>query len=173
MKEIALTQGQIALVDDADYERVNQFKWSAMRTVQRNGRVVFYAQRVRWLNTKEKKQEKIFLHRFILGAPKGMVVDHKNRQTLDCQRENLRLATGSQNHMNSASRNSSGGYKGVYFDRWGKKRRRFVASISVARKTVYIGRFESAEAAARAYDAEAMILFGEFARLNFPELDSI
>jgi hypothetical protein len=166
MKHIPLTQGQFAIVDDEDFERTNQFKWSAMKITRKSG-TVFYAKRVVWDDWKDKKQHIVLLHRFILEAPVGFDVDHKNNEPLDCRKENLRLATRQQNNQNRLPREDK--YKGVHFQPTGPRRRRFTATIGTEGKTTYLGCFHTATEAARAYDAKAKELFGEFAKLNFPE----
>jgi len=95
MKQIPLTQGQVALVDNTDYDWLNQWKWCAQRT-----RGVFYA--VRNSPRKNGKKHQIFMHREILGLryKDGQEGDHRNHNTLDNQRENLRVCIHSQNIMN-------------------------------------------------------------------------
>jgi hypothetical protein len=147
MKEIKLTKGQVTIVDDDDYEELSKYKWYF------DG---FYA--VRYEDGKL-----IFMHRQIVNAPKGLVVDHINRNKLDNRKSNLRLCTHRQNAVNSKHRNNSG-YKGVYYDRCLKK---YVARIG--RK--HLGTFATVEEAAKVYDEHAKQLYGEFAYLNFPGYD--
>ena len=93
------------------------------------------------------------------------VVDHINHDPLDNHRHNLRLATRSQNAANVGPyANNTSGYKGVDFNQ-GKWR----ARITQHGKRHFLGTFDTAEEAARAYDSKALELFGEFASLNFPE----
>jgi hypothetical protein len=104
------------------------------------------------------------MHRAILSAPLGTQVDHINHILLDNRRENLRLATGTQNQGNRRmSANNRSGFKGVY---WSKDRNLWVGQIRVAKKTYWLGYFETAKDAARAYDTAAREAFGEFAFLN-------
>jgi len=91
MKAIPLTQGQKAMIDDKDYELVSHLKWHAIRI-----RRTFYAQSR--LSTKPSKA--VLMHRFILDAPSEMEVDHRNGDTLDNRRNNLRIATRPQNGRN-------------------------------------------------------------------------
>lgn len=162
MREIPLTQGKVALVDDEDYERVVVTNWCAVKS--EGG--IWYA-----LSAITTNGRRIYplLHRFILNAPAGRKVDHKNRDGLDCRRENLRFATTSQNAMNMRrSRSSSSPFKGVSFvNRSLSKPWR--AQIKINGKAIHLHLHTTAEGAARAYDAKAKELFGEFARLNFPE----
>lgn len=154
MKQIPLTQGKVALVDDEDLERVNQFKWCAHH--DKNGK---------WYAMGRVEGKVIYLHRLILSARKHEEVDHKNDDGLDCRRTNLRLCTSSENKYNRGKiRTNTSGYKGVTFD---KRTRRWMAQITLSRKHIFIGRFETAEAAAKAYDAVARGNHGDFAHLNF------
>lgn len=160
MKEIPLTKGRVALVDDEDYELISQFTWHyttrgyAMRS-QRIGRI---------------HKVGILMHRYIMSAPKDMHVDHINGDTLDNRRCNLRLASPSQNQHNKRKTklyNTSSRFKGVT---WHKHNKKWQAAIGgKGRQTRYIGQFTTQEEAARAYDAAALHLFGEFAHINFPD----
>ena len=157
-KEIRLTNGKSAIIDDEDFERVNQFKWNT------DGKLRLYAKRIEY-KTRDK-WKKIYMHRFILRITDPTIsVDHKNGNTLDNQKHNLRVATPSQNAANSKlhSTNKSG-YRGVSFD---KKRNKWYASICVNGKTKNLGLFATAPDAAYAYDLEAINCFGEFAKTNF------
>ncbi len=94
-------------------------------------------------------------------------VDHKDGNGLDCRRHNVRPATKQQNQANRGPRaNNASGFKGVS---WFPRQRRWYARIGVDGRNLYLGVYESAAAAARAYDAAARTHFGEFAKLNFPE----
>lgn len=156
MKTINLTQGRVALVDDEDFDRVNQFKWYAS-----NHKHTWYAQRNRMINGKKSTQR---LHSFILPGVKQ--IDHENRNGLDCQKHNLRPATFAQNHANSIKRKGkcSSKFKGVC---WDKRGQQWLAYITVDKKFVHIGYFLQETDAALAYDKKAVDVFGKFARLNF------
>lgn len=164
MKEIQLTQGKVALVDDADFEWLNQFKWYA--AYQRTG-AHWYAQR----RESSASSRKLLMHRVILDVDDPMLeVDHKDRNGLNNTRANLRQATRAQNQQNGIlPRNNTSGYKGIYLD---KRRGKWQAKIRYNGKQHYIGQFDGPEAAARAYDAAARKHFGEFARCNFPLEDT-
>jgi len=160
MKKIKLTQDQWVLVDDEDYERLNEHKWYA--SSHRSGN--FYVQRGVSGTTSA-------MHREIMKANKGEQIDHINGNTLDNRKENLRLCSNQQNGMNrSKQRNNASGYKGVCYR---KKHKDMINELSkpwvaqICRKT--IGVYKTKEEAARAYDQKAIELFGEFAQLNFPE----
>ena len=108
------------------------------------------------------------MHRVIMDAPKGMHVDHINGNGLDNRRENLRLCTNSQNHMNRKThRDSSSKYKGVS---WNKRNSKWQAYIGSGIKRKNLGYFASESDAAKAYDIKAKECFGEFARLNLGEI---
>ncbi len=158
MREILLTKGKVALVDDADYAELSRHKWFA----DESGRT-FYA--LRMVRKSKGKQGKVRMHRVITGAEIGQEVDHINMNGLDNRRENLRLCSPAENRYNRVKRpDNVSGYKGVA---WQKDCQKWVAYIS-GEKQRYLGLFENALVAALAYDAAARIQYGEFARLNFP-----
>lgn len=158
MKEIPLTKGFSALVDDEDYPRVSQHKWRALvRKSARKSRV-YVARHEGWPDRKT-----ILLHRFLTDAPAEMVVDHINGDTLDNRRANLRVCTQAQNLANQGPKFGCSGFKGVH-----RHRGKWKVTISSAKEMHYLGVFQNIEDAARAYDDAAKRLHGEFARLNFP-----
>ena len=116
-------------------------------------------------------KKEVALHRVMLNAPKGMVVDHINRNGLDNRRSNLRLCTHRENMQNRrANSNNSTPCKGVGPSKSGKKyRARVCQKIDGKSVNHYLGTYDTPEEAARAYDAKAIELFGIHARLNFPE----
>jgi hypothetical protein len=108
-----------------------------------------------------------YLHRVIMEPAKGLLVDHRNRNPFDNRRDNLRIATHSENSCNQPKRkNTSSQYGGVTRD---KRCGRWEAVIVDQGKRIRLGRFDNEEDAARAYDAAAKKYHGEFARLNFPD----
>jgi hypothetical protein len=154
---IPLTQGQNAIVDTADYDWLNQWNWTATWCPFTKS---FYAQR-----RLPNYGKLISMHRFILGCQPGEEGDHKNNNTLDHRRNNLRKCNSRQNRRNQrVCRGGSSKYKGVC---WNKVRRKWRAIIKTGEKQKHIGLFASEEDAARAYDAAAIRYFGEFAHLNF------
>jgi hypothetical protein len=162
MREIPLTRGYVAFVDDADYERVTAAgPWSAHIDRRKN----VYARHTMQHNA-EGKQPTLLMHRFILGITDSKVkVDHRNRYGLDNRRENLRLPTNSQNgaNANKCRRGASSRFRGVS---WHKRIGKWGAHIGVNRKLIHLGYFAEELDAARAYDAAAREHFGEFAHFN-------
>jgi hypothetical protein len=149
-KIIPLTKGQNTLVDTADYDMLNQWNWCAQWCEETQS---FYAQ----------KGGGVRIHQLILGCKWG---DHKNHDTLDNRRENLRKCTRSQNARNARIRvDNKSGFKGVS---WTERLNKWQVRIVVNRKSKYLGLFTSKEDAARAYDRAAEIYHGEFALKNFP-----
>jgi hypothetical protein len=162
VKEIPLTQGQVAKVDDADFEWLNRYKWCAYWNERSKS---FYAKRNSLLSDEYQHKTSLLMHRLIMGAKRGQEVDHDNHDTLDNQRTNLRVCTTFQNHGNvrKQQRNTSG-FKGVS---WHKHTRKWRAYIMISGKQLHLGLHEFPEQAARAYDCKARELFGEFALTNF------
>ena len=154
-KSIPLSQGKCAIVDDEDYEYLNQWKWHILKSRNLN-----YAAR----NIgKYPNRSRVLMHREILNSPDDTQVDHKNRDGLINTRDNLRICNYSQNAKNRKIRiDSKTGYKGVT-----RKKDRFIAYIVYNTKQIYLGSYISAEDAAREYDKAAIRYHGEFARINF------
>jgi hypothetical protein len=159
MKEIKLTQNKVALIDDEDFERINQYKWYAQK--QKNN---FYARR--WIRVGKYKQLAIRMHREIINAPKGSDVDHIDHNGLNNQRSNLRVCSRSQNLMNL---NLNNGYKCVYLLSSG----RYKCQIHYNKINYYYGTYDTPEEAALVYNKKAKELFGEFANLNVIIKDKI
>jgi hypothetical protein len=159
-RRIYLGEGEWAILDQQDYYRLCNFKWHVNGT---NGK--FYA--VRQIKVDNKHTKRMYLHREIMNAPKGFVVDHKDGNSFDNRRVNLRLATRSQNSCNKRKRaNTSSQFIGIY---WDKAKRKWVARIKYQGKSRMIGNFVDEIEAAKAYDEAAKKYHREFARLNFPE----
>lgn len=116
----------------------------------------------------EGKAQRIYAHRLIMKAPAGWEVDHINRNPLDNRRENLRLATHSQNGANKAHPNSASGYRGVYK----ASKNRWHARIKVDGRPLYLGSFGSPHDAARRFNEAAIEKYGEFAVLNEVPLEA-
>jgi len=158
MKKIQLTQGQVALVDDEDHTKINQYKWRAQWDPDIQN---FYAIRSTGSNTNRKT---ILMHRQIAGTPPGQKTDHRNHNTLDNRKTNLRICSNAENQMNQRKQSGcSSKYKGVH---WDKQQKEWRASIQNNRKKYYLGHFDNEVDAARAYNVAAVKKFGEYALLN-------
>ena len=151
IKLIPLTKGQNAIVDIADYDFLMQWNWCASWSETTRS---FYAKRK---NADTGKM--VYMHRALVGNSHDEV-DHRNRNTLDNRRENLRGCDGSPNRQNSPKRRTNtSGYKGVS---WCKERALWVAHIQVNEKSFYLGGYHSKEDAYEAYCVRAKAVFGEF-----------
>jgi hypothetical protein len=154
MKEIKLTQGKFAQVDDEDFEWINQWKWYA----QKSNKYIYAA--------RYSKGKYYYMHRVIMNPDLLHEVDHKDRNGLNNQKNNLRICSHQQNAMNSKSREGSSKYIGVCY-----KDKYITAQIVINNKTIHLGYFKTEEDAAFARDLKAKELFGEFANLNFPVME--
>jgi hypothetical protein len=153
MKQLKLTQGKTALVDYADYERASTMKWSYHKHYNSEYAIANIP--------KGKGRTTIELHRFILQAPKGTRIDHRNGNGLDCQRHNLRDANHSENARNRpAQRNNKLGLKGVH--RHGNT---FAVQIATDFGRMRLGDM-SIEEARTVYNAMCHEFHGEFANPN-------
>ncbi len=151
--KIILTQGKVAIVDAKNHFRLAMNKWYYTN----DG----YA--VRNENGKTIRMHRVILERK-LGHSNFENTDHINRDRLDNRKDNLRPATVTQNqHNRGKPENNTSGFKGVF---WHKRDRKWIASIRVDGELLYLGYFDSKEAAAGAYNAAAKEYFGEFAVLN-------
>lgn len=165
MREIPLTRGKVALVDDEDYERLVVFHWQATFS---HGRW-----RVQRVSGPRARRVNVVMARQILGVSDSKIfVDHINGDGLDNRRSNLRACTPRENLRNMHARRGGSGFKGVsYSKRSHQLRKPWAAQITLDRRHHHLGYFETAEEAARVYDAAARQHFGDFAQLNFPEVD--
>lgn len=157
-KLIPLTKGQVALVDAEDYERLSIYYWQAHWSKITE---TYYAQRA--ARSGSGKGVHVSMHREIMGVTdRQILVDHKSRDlTLDNRKQNLRIATRSQNGWNSKiQRNSRSGVKGVY---WNSTSGKWIASVTVNYKHRHLGSFSTKEEAAIARREAALATYGEFA----------
>ena len=156
MKEIQLTRGQVAIVDDGDYEWLNSYKWRALWSSDTKS---FYATRTEYV---DGKRCHIAMHRQILGLTSSRIWgDHRNHDTLDYRRHNLRVSNRAQNASNSRLRRDNvSGLKGAH---WHKRVKLYGASITVNRKQLHLGYYPTAVEAHEAYKAAAAKYHGEFA----------
>ncbi|MGB7581071.1 MAG: AP2/ERF family transcription factor [Sedimentisphaerales bacterium] len=161
-RKIPLGEGRFTIVEPGDFYQLNRFNWCAKENGPR-----IYA--VRLVGDSNNRTKIISMHREIMGEPAGMLVDHHNRNTLDNRKENLRLATHSQNQFNKGktTKKTTSRFIGVFFE---KQSGRWVARTTVGGKRIWLGRFDDETEAAKAYDEAAKKYHGEFAQLNFPNL---
>lgn len=166
VKEIPLTQGKHALVDDDDYEWLNQWKWSVHKKV-RHGITTYTAVRFQKVHEiKNGVRKGIHMHREITHAVEGMVVDHMNHNTLDNRKENLRVVTHQVNCTNRVTQqNNKSGYVGVNFHNGRQTWRAFVGRSGTPTYK-HVGTFKSKIEAALAYDD--VVEPRDYLVLNFP-----
>lgn len=154
--------GRVCLVDAELYESLRGYAW----TFSQGGRVMR-------MTTESERRDgfptHVFLARVVMGATprvsNAMQVDHINGDPLDNRRSNLRLVTASQNHANVPGRGGASRYRGVT---WCAQTGRWRAQVKSGGKFRHVGRFDREEDAARAFDREALRLWGDAAFLNFP-----
>lgn len=158
MKLIPLTQGKFAQVDDVEFEELSRCKWYfdgyyAARDCRNSGR-----------------KSKVYMHRQIMNTPAGMETDHIDGNGLNNCRSNLRICTRVENGRNARKTNNcSSVFKGVT---WHKQRGKWQAQIEILGNRKHLGLYKIPEDAAHAYDKAALEYYGEFAKLNFPEVQS-
>lgn len=148
MKEIQLTRGKVAIVDDWNFDVLSKYNWTAE------------IRRQRWYAKCVVNNRSVYMHRVIMNTPTNLEVDHKDLDGLNNRESNLRNVTRSVNAQNQRSK---GRYVGVYFD---KRDKRIFSAICVNYKTIYLGSFKTRYEAAEAYNEAAIKYFGEFAKVN-------
>jgi len=169
MKFLALTRGAYAVVDNEDFERLNEYKWHLVETKNK-----YYGARARLVSEGEGKG-RVLLHHEVLGlkgAIKSKVVDHANGDGLDCQKMNLRICDYSENGANRRPnrRRGKSKYKGVqYVKARGYHKGGWSAVIKHKGKKHYLGCFDDEFSAMKTYNSAAYRLFGRFAYLNYWE----
>ena len=157
VKYITLTHGKHALVDAADFDRLNKHKWCALHSSPGDSSG--------WYAVRRAGGRTIFMHREILHAPDGMVVDHIQRNGLDNRQCNLRVCTPLENAYNRRFHSRSSRFQGIrYIDRLDK----WLAGIKALGRHEHIGLFDDEVEAARVRDRWAFAFHRRFAYLNFP-----
>jgi len=159
MKQIPLTKGTFAIVDDEDFDFLNQYKWK----LSTKG----YAERTVYLGSPETNKPKYGaekMHRVILKVPKGVFTDHINGNRLDNRKENLRKCNNQENCRNTIKKRAAySKYKGVTYC---KRDKVWTAQVRINGKHVFRKSFKNEMDAVRAYDDACKIHFGDFARPN-------
>lgn len=155
---IPLTQGEFAIIDPEDFDRVSKLTWHlldqkiiskyAITNIKING-----------------KNTTMRMHRFIMNAHESIKYDHINGNGLDNRKSNLRVCTPSQNTMNAPpQRNGTSKFKGVF---WDNQKNKWACKIKFNGKSIHIGFYNNEIDAAKAYDLNAIEYFKNFARPNF------
>lgn len=153
-REIELSRGMVALVDDADYDALKAFAWTAKPA--KNTHYALHS----WC--RGGKRGNVLMHRMIMQPPPGMIIDHKDRNGLNNTRANLRICTAKENGKNSPKRGANL-YKGVKLTTKG----RWQTDIGFNGRAKYIGSFDDPITAALAFDLAGPIFHGEFHYPNF------
>ena len=156
-REIALTNGGVALIDDEDFDRVNSHPWRLGNRGYPLRKVY-----VRGSGARNPRYKTILLHRFIAEAPAGVQVDHVNGTKADCRRSNLRCCVNKENSRNMRPKTALG-LKGVHAH---QNSRRWRARITVDGREIHLGMFDTPQLAAAAYNDAAREYFGAFAYIN-------
>ena len=160
MKKVQLNNGQFAIIDKEDFDLVSKYKWYTRKNTRVDGSVSYSA-------VSNIDGCIVGMHNIIMDIQDpSFPIDHISCNSLDNRRCNLRIATVSQNQCNKGKRgNAKHKYKGIMVN--GEN---YSAGISYMGKKYHLGTYQSEVEAAKAYDAKAKELHGEFARLNFPSL---
>lgn len=159
MRTILLTDSDVILLDDSDYNLAKRYNWWALRTT--NGKKIKYA--ASDVFTRGERCT-LLLHRVLLQPRADQYIDHINHNGLDDQRHNLRVCTMSQNQGNRRKQsNNTSGYKGVH---WHTQRQKWCASIKINYRSHSLGLWSDPWRAAQAYNRAALEAWGEFALIN-------
>lgn len=165
MRLIELTKGQVSKIDDNDFENINKYKWHAHYDPSTKS---YYARRSEYGTDVIGKSRTVLMHRAIMNASKGEMVDHIDHDTLNNQRSNLRICTNSQNRANSRKSGlAKNKYKGVSLVKENvNKTNPYMALIKARKRVLYLGYFKTEIEAAIAYNKAALEHHGQFAELN-------
>jgi len=158
MKEIRLSRGYLAIVDDDMFGVLSSQPWYPSPMTRGRGKV--YAVGSSEING---RRSTVYMHRIVIGALPGQIVDHIDGNPLNNQRSNLRFASATLNTVNSRKQPGRSGFRGVYLHH-----ARYVAEAGFEGRRYRRVGFDDPADAARAYDEMAKHLFGDFAQLNFP-----
>lgn len=146
----------IVLYDDEDHGKILKHTWGISKYGNN-----FYA---KTMIGEKNKQKILYLHRFILNAKYGDIIDHKDNNTLNNKKSNIRFCSHQNNMMNrKPEKNSSSKFKGIYYN---KNSNLWHSQIYKNFKKIHLGYFENEIDAALAYNGAAKYLFGKYAYLN-------
>lgn len=156
MKKIKLSRGKFAIVDDEDFDWLNQWNWHAGKSYYSQNN--FYASRK--IGDKKICQFSIFMHRLIMNFPKGLVVDHIDGDGLNNRKSNLRAVTQCINGLNRTklTKHNTSGFLGVY---WNKASKKWQAFIRINKQYVYLGLFKSKVKAAKVVQEKRLSIFDQ------------
>lgn len=154
MKKYIQFKHGTAIIDEQDFDRINQYKWHSV-DVDGSGRI--YA-------ACSIKGKTTYMHRMVMGAQAGEEIDHIDRNGLNNSRQNLRFVTSSQNKLNQSKRSdNTSGHKGIS---WCPDREKYQVYINIDRKRKSLGRYKTLEEAIYVRDQAAKAHYGEYAREN-------
>lgn len=164
-KKIPLSKGKFAIVDDGDFALLSKRSWHlGTWGYATTTKLKFDEGFVSQQKKSHRGHGSIFMHRLLVGAKSGEIVDHVNKNKLDNRRKNLRRCTKAQNSFNCKKRKiNKSGYKGVS---WSKSNYGWIAQIVSNRQKFHLGTFKKKIDAAKAYNLAAKKLHGSFANLN-------
>jgi len=155
--ELKLTKGFVSKVDESDFARITQFKWQSQKT---SGDDVYAGASIK---DESGKWRRVLLHRFVMNAPRGMVIDHINGDKLDNRKSNLRICNQVVNRLNSKGSGKSK-YKGVSLR---NRASPWMASIKLPDgEYKNLGSYKNEIDAARAYNEYAKKIYGDLVLLN-------
>ena len=155
-----LVDGYIVHVDEEDAYLFDGRRWRAFE--QTPGKIY-----IQWKTTRNKRTKAFYLHRLIANAPAGSVVDHRDGDSLNCRRINLRLGDFLLNNRNALkikNRPTTSRFKGVH---WGARQKKWIARIRYDGRQHDLGYFIDEARAAYAYDQASIQFHGDQGRTNF------
>jgi hypothetical protein len=143
MKTISLSKGEVAIVDDCDFERLSKGTWHLHPNGYAKGRL---------------EGSRDYMHRYILGLKPGQECDHINRIKLDNRRSNLRVCSRQENQRNLPNKYNKHGFPGVVYR---KQNNKYISKIRVDNKRIHLGTFNTAKEAHDAFVKAKKLRDGE------------
>ena len=161
--KIVQIQGYSVMIDDEDYSIVQQHKWYVDSAIKR-GKVYFFYNDCYCKPDGQRSTHHMFLHRIIMHTPTGLVTDHIDGNTLNCQKSNMRICTQDENNKNiKMPKTNTSGYKGVS---WHKGHKKWRADIHVKGHQISLGIYDSPEDAYKVYCEAKKKYHGPYGRIN-------